>query len=199
MVAATLAEFGRADILINNAGALFWRPVVDTPTKRYDLVNAVNARASFIAARECIPHMRKRGWGHIITMSPPFDTSLAVGKVGYAISKLGMSLLAIGLAGELGGTGVACNALWPETMVESFAVKNWNLGTPKLWRSPQILVDATLQILAQDPKTFTGNTLLDETFLRDQCGVTDFEPYRCVPDSEPPKMGKWTHVQAGKK
>lgn len=198
MVAAAVQTFGRVDFLVNNAGALYWRNVEETATKRYDLVHGVNARASFIAARECIPHMKKQGFGHILNMSPPFDLSLAPGKVAYAISKLGMTLIAVGLAGELGGTGVACNTLWPETLVDSFAVRNWNLGDPAQWRKPQIIVDAALEVFSRDPKTFTGHQLLDETFLREQCGVTDFTPYRNDPDTAPLRLDAGWNAVAGK-
>lgn len=198
MVAATVETFGRVDFLLNNAGALFWRTVEQTPTSRYDLVNQVNARAAFIAARECIPHMRRQGFGHILNMSPPFETDLAKGKVAYAISKLGMTLLTVGLSSELEGTGVAVNSLWPETMVESFATIKWSLGAREMWRTPQILVDATVEIFARDPRTLSGRALLDETFLREECGVSDFEKYQCVPGHEPPRMGVFGNVQAGK-
>jgi len=199
MVAATLERFGRVDFLINNAGALYWRDMEQTPTKRYDLVHQVNARATFIASREVIAPMKSQGFGHIINMSPPMEPRLAVGKVAYAISKLGMTLVTIGLSEELAGSGVAVNSLWPETMVESAAVKNWNLGGREMWRSPQIMVDALLEIFSRDPDSFTGNQVLDETFLRDECGVTDFSRYQCVEGSEPPKLSLDWKVQAGKK
>ncbi len=199
MVQATLETFGRVDFLVNNAGALFWHNLKDTPTKRYDLVHQVNARATFIASREVLAPMLEQGFGHIVNMSPPFEPRLAVGKVAYAISKLGMTLVTTGLSEELSGSGVAVNSLWPETMVESYAVKNWNLGGKEMWRSPQIMVDALLEIFSRDPKTFTGHCLLDETFLREECGVEDFSRYQCVEGSEPPKLSLDWAIKAGKK
>ncbi len=199
MVTATLDRFDRVDFLINNAGALFWQNMEDTPTKRYDLVHQVNARATFIASREVIAPMKRQGFGHIINMSPPMDTGLAVGKVAYAISKLGMTLVTIGLSKELEGSGVAVNSLWPETMVESYATINWSLGGKEMWRSPDIMVDSVNEIFSRDPNSFSGHCLLDETFLREECGVEDFACYQCVEGSEPPKMNlSWT-VKAGKK
>jgi citronellol/citronellal dehydrogenase len=199
MVRTTLERFGRVDFLVNNAGALFWDEVEQTPGQRYDLVNAVNARAAFIAARECLAPMRAQGFGHILNMSPPIDPRAAVGKVAYAISKFGMTLLSIGLAGELEGTGVACNSLWPETLIESFATIRHHLGERSSWRTPEILVDATLEIFSRDPRELSGRALLDETFLREECGVTDFARYRCDPAVEPPKVGFDFRLKAGQR
>ena len=87
---------------------------------------------------------------------------MILGRIGYSISKFGMTLVAHGIGMELGGSGVACNALWPATMVESFATKNFNLGTRSMWRKATIIADATISILKEDPKTFTGHALIDE-------------------------------------
>ncbi len=161
-------------------------------------MQAVNSRASFIAARECIPVMKRQGFGHILNMSPPIQPEAAPGKVAYLISKQGMTLLTIGLGGELRGSGVACNALWPETMIESYATIKHHLGEPADWRRPEILVDAAIEIFSRDPHTFTGRALLDETFLREECGVSDFTRYRCDPGVEPPKVGLDFRIRAGR-
>lgn len=187
-VREALDAFGRVDILINNAGALFWQPVAETPLKKFDLVMGVNARAAFACTRAVLPAMLERGWGHVLMMSPPINLDACVGKVAYAISKFGMTMIAHGLAGELAGQNVACNALWPVTMIESYATINWGLGGPALWRKPDILVDAALRIFAKEPASFTGHALMDEDFLRSE-GITDFVGYRCDPDHEPPKVG----------
>lgn len=184
MVARTVAELGGVDILINNAGALWWRNVLDTPAKRFDLVVDVNARASFLAAQACLPHMIERGWGHIVMMSPPIDMAMVPGKVAYSISKFGMTMLAIGLGQEVASKGVAANALWPATMIESQASKNFGLGGPQNWRKAQILADAVLALVGQEPPSVTGQALLDEEILR-RVGVEDFEPYLCVPGGTP--------------
>eukprot|EP00012_Vannella_robusta_P007634 CAMPEP_0206192394 /NCGR_PEP_ID=MMETSP0166-20121206/5933_1 /ASSEMBLY_ACC=CAM_ASM_000260 /TAXON_ID=95228 /ORGANISM="Vannella robusta, Strain DIVA3 518/3/11/1/6" /LENGTH=287 /DNA_ID=CAMNT_0053608883 /DNA_START=1252 /DNA_END=2115 /DNA_ORIENTATION=- len=197
MIDETLKKFGRIDILINNAGALWWKDMVDTPMKRYDLINDVNSRGTFMCAKMCLPHMLKQGYGHIVNMSPPIDLKMLPGRIGYSISKFGMTLVAHGIGMELKGTGVACNALWPATMVESYATKNFNLGARSLWRKATIIADATISILKEDPKTFTGNALIDEDYMRSR-GVTDFTKYRCDPDVEPPRLNEEFHnVQRG--
>jgi len=195
-VEQALAHFGRIDILINNAGALFWQPLAETPLKKFDLVMEVNARGAFACTRAVVPAMRKQGWGHILMMSPPINVNACAGKVAYSISKFGMTMIAHGLAAELAGTGVACNALWPVTMIESYATINWGLGGPALWRKPDILVDAALRLFAKDPREFTGHALFDEDFLRGE-GVADFTPYRCDPEHEPPKVGFDFRYDAG--
>jgi citronellol/citronellal dehydrogenase len=195
-VRETLGVFGRVDFLVNNAGALFWHPVADTPMRRFDLVMGVNVRGAFACTRAVLPAMLERGYGHILMMSPPVHTGGATGKVAYAVSKFGMTLIAHGLAGEVADGNVACNALWPATMIESYATINWGLGDRRLWRKPDILVDATLRIFAKEPGSFTGHALIDEDFLRSE-GVTDFAPYRCDPDHEPPRFPFDFKVEAG--
>jgi citronellol/citronellal dehydrogenase len=195
-VRATLDRFGRIDILVNNAGALFWQPVADTPMARFDRVMGVNVRGAFACTREVLPAMLAQGWGHILMMSPPVDLSAAAGKVAYAVSKFGMTLIAHGLASEVADRNVACNALWPATLIESYATINFALGDAKVWRKPDILADAALRIFAREPASFTGHALIDEDFLRSE-GVTDFARYRCDPEHEPPRVGFDFRFQAG--
>jgi citronellol/citronellal dehydrogenase len=187
MAAETLRRFGRIDILVNNAGALWWKPLVETPAKRFDLVMAVNARAAFLACRAVVPSMIKRGHGHIINFSPPLDLSVVPGRIAYAISKLGMTLLTVGLAQEVRQHNIAVNSLWPVTIIESQASINWNLGTREQWRKPDIVVDAVLRLVQKEPSTLTGHALLDEDFLRAE-GVTDFSSYACVPGTNPARL-----------
>ena len=187
VAARALERFGRIDILVNNAGALWWRPLADTPAKRFDLVMGVNARAAFLCCRAVIPSMRERRWGHIINMSPPMDLALVPGRIAYALSKLGMTMLSLGLAEELRGDNIAVNSLWPVTIIESQASINHQLGTPAMWRKPDILVDCVLRIVNKEPAKLTGQTLLDEDFLRSE-GVTDFSKYACVPGTEPGRI-----------
>jgi citronellol/citronellal dehydrogenase len=194
MVEAVVSKFGRIDVLVCNAGALWWKDVVDTPMKRYDLINAVNSRGTFACTRAVLPHMLKQGWGRIITMSPPISLSMLKGKVAYSISKFGMSFLAMGLAEEVAGTGVTSNALWPATAVESFATKNFKMGDESVWRKASIIADATREICLSD---VTGQTLIDEDFLRTR-GWTDFAQYRCNPDVEPPRIDDFRDFQASK-
>ncbi len=195
-VKAALDRFGRLDILVNNAGALFWQPVADTPMARFDRVMGVNARGAFACTREVLPAMIAQRWGHVLMMSPPVDPAAAAGKAAYAVSKFGMTLIAHALAGEVAGHNVACNALWPATLIESYATINFGLGDAKVWRKPAILADAALAIFAREPATFTGHALIDEDFLRGE-GVVDFTPYRCDPAHEPPRVGFDFEFRAG--
>ena len=187
MAAKVLERFGRIDLLVNNAGALHWAGVLDTPPKRFDLVMGVNARAAFLCCRAVLPAMVRQRWGHIVNMSPPLDLSILPGRVAYAISKLGMTLLTFGLAEEVKEHNVAVNSLWPVTIIESQASINHKLGTPKMWRKPDILVDCLLRLASKEPSELRGQALLDEDFLRAE-GVTDFSGYACVPGSQPPRL-----------
>ncbi|MBI3724253.1 SDR family oxidoreductase [bacterium] len=181
---AALDRFGRIDILINNAGALWWKPVLETPAKRFDLVMGVNVRASFLLARACLPSMIERKWGHIVNMCPPIDLRPVPGRVAYFVSKYGMTLPSHGLAEEVKEHNIAVNALWPVTMVESQATIAYSLGGREQWRMADIVVDATLAILEKSPFLRTGKALLDEEVLREE-GITDFSRYACVPGTEP--------------
>ena len=187
MAARALERFGRIDLLVNNAGALHWAGVLDTPPKRFDLVLGVNARAAFLCCRAILPAMIRQRWGHIVNMSPPLDLSILPGRVAYGISKLAMTLLTFGLAEEVTQHNVAVNSLWPVTIIESQASINHRLGTPEMWRKPDILVDCVLRLAAKEPSEVTGQALLDEDFLRAE-GVTDFSGYACVPGSQPPRL-----------
>jgi len=190
MVEETMKKFGRIDILINNAGALWWKKLIDTPMKRYDLINQINSRGSFACTKAVLPHMLKQKYGHIIVMSPPIDLRSMSGKIAYCISKFGMTMLAHGLAEEVQGQGISINAVWPATMVESYATINFNLGEKSLWRKASIISDTCLHLCSRDPnnpKTPNGKALIDEDYLR-SVGVTDFTIYRCDPNVEPPRI-----------
>lgn len=187
MVEQTVETFSRVDILINNAGALFIADAVDTPAKRFDLVMDVNARAAFLCSRAVIPHMK--GGGHIVMMSPPIHPTKIAGKVAYGLSKLGMSLIAIGLAEELRDQRISVNALWPVTALESQATIHFQMGQREQWRSPQILGDAVRELVCTPPGQKTGLTLYDEDVLR-SVGVTNFDSYALVPGAQPPPLSK---------
>jgi citronellol/citronellal dehydrogenase len=187
MVAQVLERFGRIDLLVNNAGALFWQPLLNTPSKKFDLVMAVNARAAFLCAQAILPTMIQQRWGHIINMSPPLDLTMVPGRIAYSISKLGMTLLTHGLAEEVRPHNIAVNSLWPVTIIESQASINWDLGRPEQWRKPDILVDCVLRLVQKEPAEITGRALLDEDFLQAE-GVPDFSGYACVPGSNPSRI-----------
>lgn len=187
MVEAALERFGRIDILINNAGALHWRSIADTPPKRYDLMMEVNARAAFVASHFVLPHMTERGSGTIIQMSPPIDLRMLPGKTGYCMSKFGMSLLAMGMGAEVKATEIKSCALWPATAIESQATINHKLGGPQFWRTADILADAVGAILAANSEQVNGKCLVDEDVLS-MMGVSDFEPYNCVEGGTPMRI-----------
>jgi len=200
-VSATYSKWGRIDVLINNASALWWKDVLDTPTERYDLINNVNSRGSFLFSKECIPYMLKNDGGHIINCSPPlsigknlaFDLSHLKGKTAYMISKIGMTLSALGIAEEFRGKNISANTLWPMTPIESYALINHKLGEKKHWRKADIISDCVLEILKEDKNIFTGKQLIDELYLREK-GITDFTKYRCVSEHEPPKLNELHHL-----
>lgn len=168
MVERTLQELGSLDVLVNNAGALWWKPVLETPVKRYDLMWEVNVRGAFLCSQAALPHMIERGFGHIVMCSPPLGTTANPGHVAYMTTKMGMTRLAIGIAAEHAEDNVACNALWPVTLIESLATINHQVGDPSLWRRPEILADALLEIVSSAPRTCTGRQILDEPFLRER-------------------------------
>jgi citronellol/citronellal dehydrogenase len=136
--------------------------------------------------------MVRQNGGHVINMAPPLDPALLPGHVAYGISKMGMTLLTMGLAEEMRPYRVAVNSLWPVTVIESQASINHRFGTPEQWRKPDILVDCVLRLVQKDPTVITGQALLDEEFLRSE-GVTDFGPYACVPGTDPPRIA-WTDL-----
>ncbi|MAU93746.1 MAG: SDR family oxidoreductase [Planctomycetes bacterium] len=187
MVEVALERFGRIDVLINNAGALHWRSIADTPPKRYDLMMEVNARAAFIASHFVLPHMIERGSGTIIQMSPPIDLRMLPGKTGYCMSKFGMSLLAMGMGAEVKATEIKSCALWPATAIESQATINHKLGGPQYWRTADILADAVGAILTANSEQVNGKCLVDEDVLS-MMGVSDFELYNCVEGGTPMRI-----------
>ena len=181
-------KYGQIDAVINNAGALWWEGIYKTSHKNYDLINNINSRASFLLSKLCLQYMKK---GHVIMHSPPLpsptDIDIYNNKTAYMISKLGMTMTAMGIASEYRGLGVAANTIWPATPIESFATKNHNLGNEKMWRKADIIADSILEILNEDPDKFTGNQLIDEDYLRTK-GVENFSKYQCVEGCEPPKL-----------
>jgi len=178
-VAATMKKFGRIDILINNASALWWHKIVDTPMKKYDLINSVNARGTFLMTRLCLPHMEKGGYGRVITMSPPISPVDAGTHTAYLISKWGMTLTAMGVAKEYKGRNITGNSLWPATVIESQASINFKLGKRENWRKPSILVDCVLSIIADGTN---GQMLFDEDYLLSKgLRMKDLDKYSCVP------------------
>jgi len=199
LINKTEEKFGRLDIVINNAGALSWKPTIDTNIKEYDLINSVNSRGSFFLSKLSIPLLKKSGGGHIIYQSPPLPDNIidlkntVKNKSAYMISKWGMTIGAIGLSEELKVNNIGVNTIWPMTPIESYAVKNNNLGNKKMWRKSDIIVDSVLHIINEKPSLFTGNQLIDETYLRSK-GIDCFENYQCELGYEPPKLANINHL-----
>ena len=185
---ATLDRFGRIDAIINNAGALWWRPMDQTPMKRFDLVMEVNVRAAYAVVEAFLPALKAQGGGHVLMMSPPVDLEIVPGRIAYAVSKFGMTLTALGVAEEFKDQGIRGTALWPKTVIESYATINYNLGDPTLWRKADIVADAVWEIL-QHPERSNGRAVLDEDFLR-EVGYTDFDQYLCVEGGQPLELGQ---------
>lgn len=181
-VGLTVATFGGIDICVNNASAISLTPIEKTEAKRFDLMHQINTRGTFLVSKACLPHLKRAPNPHILMMSPPLDMNARwfSGHVAYSIAKYGMSLCVLGLAAELQKEGVAVNALWPRTTIATSAIRNV-LGGDKLMamsRTPEILSDAAHLIFQQPAKRFTGQFLIDDTFLHDVGGITDFEGYR---------------------
>lgn len=179
----TLAKFGRIDAVINNAGALWWRNMDETPMNRFDLVMEVNARGAYAVTEAFLPTMKAQKSGHVIMMSPPVDLGVIPGHIAYMISKFGMTMIALGLPEEMKDYHIKATALWPKTIIESYATVNFKLGDPTVWRKADILADATFEIL-QHPERANARAVIDEDFLR-EVGYTDFDQYKCVPEGRP--------------
>ncbi len=182
-----LDHFGGIDICVNNASAIQLTGTLQTDMKRYDLMNQINARGTFLVSKVCLPHLLKSDNPHILNLSPPLDMDPKWfgPHVAYTMAKFGMSLCVLGMAEEFKQDGVAVNALWPRTAIATAAIKN-TLGGDSIMnisRSPEIMADAAYIILTKDSKEFTGNFCIDDNLLADN-GMTDFSQYADVPFSE---------------
>ncbi len=187
VVQESVERFGGLDILVNNAGAIHWGPVADWSVKRFDLVFGVNMRAAFAVSRAALPHLRARGGGHVLMMSPPIVMDALHGKAPYLVSKWGMTALAMAIDAEEESHGISATALWPVTGIRTAATENLGMGEAREWRTPAILADATVALLARDPRKSRFRAWLDEEVLA-EAGVTDLRGYRCDPDHEPMPM-----------
>lgn len=180
-IAKTVETFGGIDIVVNNASAISLTDTASTPIKRYDLMNEVNARGTFLVSQKALPYLHKSSHAHILNLSPPLDLNPKWFKkhVAYTIAKYGMSLCVLGMAEEFKESGIAVNALWPLTAIDTAAVRNV-IGDDRMalmCRKPTIMADAAMAVLSQPPDRCTGNFYIDEEVLRD-AGVTDFTRYQ---------------------
>lgn len=179
MVDKTVETFGGIDGLVNNASAINISGILKMSMKRYDLINSVNARGTFLCSKLCIPHLMKSTNPHILTLSPPLslDRKWFKSHIGYTISKYGMSMCTLGLAEEFKQQGIAVNSLWPRTLIATAAIsENFSKILYHLSRKPSIMADAAYQIFTSNSRDVTGNFFIDEKLLRER-GVKGFRKY----------------------
>ncbi|XP_064599287.1 hydroxysteroid dehydrogenase-like protein 2 [Liolophura sinensis] len=186
-IQSCLEAFGGLDFVVYNAGAILWKKVLDTPVKRFDLMQEVNVRGAYIMIQKVLPYFLEKKAGKILLVCPPIYSRFFKGKVPYSVGKVGMTVLVHGLATELENTGVSISGLWPATAIESHVTTVKNVPQ-ELMRKSSIFADACLHIAEEtNLSLINGKALIDEDFLRAK-GVTDFSAYRCDPDKEPPRM-----------
>ena len=185
-VEQTAEKFGQIDIVINNASAISLTGTLSTPVKRFDLMHQVNTRGTFCLSQAAIPYLKQSNNPHILMNSPPLSMKPKwfQNHVAYTISKYGMSMCVLGMAGELQELSIAVNALWPRTAIATSAVKNLLGGEAivKQSRKPDIVADAALAVVCRPSQTCTGNFFIDEQVLKEE-GTTDFEHYAVEPGS----------------
>jgi citronellol/citronellal dehydrogenase len=169
---------------VNNASAIQLTKTTETDMKRYDLMHQINTRGTFMVSKYAIPYLEKAANPHILALSPPLDMKERwfAPHVAYTMAKFGMSEVMLGLAGELRSKGIAANALWPRTTIATAAIENLLGGAAvmRMSRTPEIIAEAAYRIFLKPAKQFTGNFLIDDTFLAGE-GVTDFDQYRVDP------------------
>jgi citronellol/citronellal dehydrogenase len=181
-VKQAVGTFGGIDILVNNASAIGLTGTLATPMKRYDLMQSINTRGTFLCSQACLPHLREAANPHILTLSPPLNLNPRWfgPHVAYTISKYGMSLCTLGMAAEFKDRGVAVNSLWPRTTIATAAVEVYFPQALASSRKPEIMADAAYVILTRDSRSTTGNFYIDDEVLR-EAGVTDLERYAVTP------------------
>jgi citronellol/citronellal dehydrogenase len=179
-VAETVERFGGIDIVVNNASAINLSPMRDLEVKRFDLMQTINARGTFVVTKACLPHLRHSDHAHVLTLSPPLsaDPRWLQGHSAYTLSKMGMTMITLGVAADEAEAGVAANCLWPRTIIATAAVQNLLGGDEAMARSrtPEIVADAAHAILVRDPRGCTGNTFIDDELLAEE-GITDLSGY----------------------
>ncbi|HET9073793.1 MAG TPA: NAD(P)-dependent oxidoreductase [Solirubrobacteraceae bacterium] len=168
-VLQTADTFGGIDVVVNNASAIDLSPSTDLAMKKFDLMQAIEVRGTFLFTREAIPHLQASDHAHVLTLSPPLNLSQRWlgANVGYMLAKYGMTLAALGFAAEFADAGIASNTLWPRTVIATAAVQNVLGGTEMMARSrtPEIMADAAYAIISRPPRERTGETLIDEDVL----------------------------------
>lgn len=185
-VARTLEVFGGLDILVNNASAISLTGTLDTELRRYDLMHQVNARGTFLCSKASVPHLKRAGNPHILTLSPPLDLQPKwfAPHPAYTMAKFGMSLCTLAMAEEFRPDGIAVNSLWPLTVIDTAAVRNLlgGVAMARACRKPEMVADAAHAILCRPALECTGNFFIDEEVLRAE-GVADFTAYAVDPQA----------------
>ncbi|WES63219.1 NAD(P)-dependent oxidoreductase [Microbacter sp. GSS18] len=177
-------EFGGIDIVVNNASAIDLSGSLDLDAKKYDLMQDINVRGTFMLSRAAIPMLKDAENPHILTLSPPLNLSpkWLGGHTGYTLAKYGMTMVTLGMAAEFAGDGIAGNTLWPRTTIATAAVQH-SLGGDRMMkvsRTPEVYADAAYEVLVKPSREYTGQTLVVEDVL-EAAGVTDFSGYAAVP------------------
>jgi citronellol/citronellal dehydrogenase len=179
-VGRTVEAFGGIDVCINNASAISMTGTLQTDMKRYDLMQQINARGTFLVSKTCIPHLAQASNPHILNLSPPLDMDPKWFRnhVAYTMAKFGMSMCTLGMSAEFADNGIAVNSLWPLTTIDTAAIRNLLGGeaVAAMSRSADIMADAAHAILMRPSRETTGNFFIDEEVLRAE-GVTDFSKY----------------------
>ena len=183
LVAAAVERWGRVDVVVNNASAINLSPIAALEPKRYDLMLDINVRGTYLLTRAALPHLRESDHAHVLTLSPPLsaDPRWLRGHAAYTLSKMGMSMITLGVAADEREHSVAANCLWPRTLIATAAVKNLLGGDRAMAQSrdPEIVADAARMILERDPRVATGNAYMDDEVLA-EAGVVDLERYRAA-------------------
>ena len=187
-VAQAVERFGGIDVCVNNASAINLSNSQDLEMKRYDLMQHINVRGTFVVTRTCVPHLRRAENAHVLTLSPPIslEPRWLGPHIGYTLAKYGMTLCALGFAAEQREAGIASNTLWPRTIIATAAVQNLLGGEEAMRRSrrPELYADAAYAVITKPSRECTGNTFLCEDVLAGE-GVTDLDRYAYVPGAEP--------------
>lgn len=188
-VGAAVERFGGIDILVNNASAISLTNTASTPIKRYDLMMGVNTRGTYLVTQACLAHLKQSAAAgrnpHVLTLSPPLnlEPKWFAPHVAYTMAKYGMSMCVLGHAEEFRSDGIAVNALWPRTAIDTAALQMIPGIRPEHCRKPEIMADAAYLVLTADARTATGNFFIDDEVLA-QAGVTDLDQYSVVPGSK---------------
>jgi citronellol/citronellal dehydrogenase len=185
--AQTVERFGGIDIVVNNASAINLAPMRDLPVKRFDLMQQINSRGTFAVTRAALPHLRESSHPHVLTLSPPLsaDPRWLAGHSAYTLSKMGMTMITLGLAADEAEAGIGANCLWPRTIIATAAVQNLLGGDEAMRRArmPEIVADAAHAILVRDPRSCTGNAFIDDEVLA-EAGITDLDRYAATEDTD---------------